>query len=201
MRVLPFRRSSRRRRRPPSRARARRRRSARSGFVAALGLLAPWLVLFAGLFALFAQQTGWQWTAPDRAAARLVSVTDGDTVRLHHPGYDERRFRLAFIDAPERDQAFGTAATRCLRDILAPGAITAAVSKVDRYGRLVGNLYVDGERVDVIMVERGCAWWYRRYAPASFALARAQFDARRNDRGLWRDDDPVQPETWRHRRR
>lgn len=167
-----------------------------------LALLWPVLVLAVLVPGYLVYERGWPGPLADTAApVQLLRVVDGDSLRLRIDGYQETRFRLASVDAPERDQAFGDQASRCLRDILASGKLTATVDKIDRYGRLVGNLRIDDRRVDLQLVERGCAWWYSRYAPASLSLAKAHYGARMQRRGLWAGDNPVEPERWRRRQR
>lgn len=135
----------------------------------------------------------------DPSRAQLLSISDGDTVRVRVAGYQETRLRLQGVDAPERDQPFGRAASRCLDDVLRGGTLTVEVHELDKYDRLVGSLYVAGERVDVQLVERGCAWWYRRYAPFDVELMSAQRRAKDARVGLWADPYPIEPERWRHR--
>jgi micrococcal nuclease len=166
-----------------------------------LALLWPVLVLAVVVPGYLVYERGWPVRSGSEAGmpVRLIRVVDGDSLRLRIAGYEETRFRLASVDAPERDQPFGNQASRCLKDILASGKLSATVQKTDRYGRLVGNLRVDDRRVDLQLVERGCAWWYSRYAPASLSLAKAHYGARLQKRGLWAGDSPVEPERWRRR--
>ena len=147
---------------------------------------------------LYYFQSGQQFrSSPD--TAQLVRVIDGDTIDARISGYGQERIRLSGIDAPERAQRYGGYATECLSDILGQGLLTVKVKKTDRYGRLVANLYIDGERVDVQMVERGCAWHYAKYAPGSISLYVAQMRAKADGRGLWEGDNPVTPWDWRRR--
>jgi endonuclease YncB( thermonuclease family) len=132
-------------------------------------------------------------------AARLLRVIDGDTIEAHITGYGRERVRLSSIDAPERSQAYGDSSTSCLEDILDKGELTVKVKKTDRYGRLVANLYVNGDRVDLQMVQRGCAWHYTKYAPASISLYLAQMRAKAASRGLWDDDNAIPPWDWRRK--
>ena len=65
---------------------------------------------------------------------------------------------------PERKQPFGTKAKQALSDLaFGKQARVVDVTK-DRYGRIVGRVYVDG--IDVIreLVARGHAWVYRKYS-------------------------------------
>jgi endonuclease YncB( thermonuclease family) len=120
----------------------------------------------------------------------VVSVTDGDTLRLR----DGRRVRLVQIDAPEEaTDCYGHAATAEL-GALAPRGTTAALARdplldgVDDYGRVLRYLVVDGVNVNVELVRRGAAvpYFFRgargRYADELLSAAREARDARR---GLW----------------
>jgi endonuclease YncB( thermonuclease family) len=69
----------------------------------------------------------------------------------------------------------------------------------DRYGRRVGEVYVDGEAMSHALLRAGLAWWNPRYAPEDAELERLQNEARAARRGLWADPDPVPP--WAHRKR
>ena len=50
--------------------------------------------------------------APNVLEARVVGVTDGDTVTVLDANKVQHKVRLAGIDAPEKDQPFGTAPSR-----------------------------------------------------------------------------------------
>ena len=70
--------------------------------------------------------------------------------------------------------------------------------KHDRYQRIVGNVWVNGEDVGLLQVRAGLAWWYRDYAreqtPSDRKLYEAaELDARHLRLGLWRDDAPLEP--------
>ena len=109
-----------------------------------------------------------RWVKVDR-------VTDGDTIVL----MDRTRVRLHGIDAPERDQAYGSIATAALEYMVARSVYLVDVDE-DRYGRLVGQLYHSKEGYDInaSMTCAGYAWWYKRYAPDSHILADCQLEAK-----------------------
>ena len=48
------------------------------------------------------------------------------------------------------------------------------VEDKDRYGRIVGRVFAGGVAVNVEMVRRGFAWWFRTYAKKSADLATAE---------------------------
>lgn len=132
--------------------------------------------------------------------AVLISVTDGDTLRASVDGKTVK-VRLYGVDTPEYDQPHGAAATRALQELVRNKDIAIKERDRDRYGRLVAIVYADGESVNLQMVESGHAWWYRDYATFNASLAYAEFSARRNERGLWQNEDPTPPWEWRRSRR
>ena len=76
-------------------------------------------------------------------------------------------------------------------------------SKLDRYGRIVGKVIVNGEDVGLRQLQAGLAWWYRQYAREQSPQDRATYaqaeDAARAARlGLWSDPQAVPPWEYRH---
>jgi endonuclease YncB( thermonuclease family) len=69
----------------------------------------------------------------------------------------------------------------------------------DRYGRIVGDVWLGNRNLNIEMVRDGWAWWYRTYAPRSRALEAGESEARKERRGLWRDASPEPP--WEFRRK
>ena len=130
-----------------------------------------------------------RWVEVDR-------VTDGDTIVL----MDRTRVRLHGIDAPEKNQPYGSAATKALEQMVSGSVYMIQVDE-DRYGRVVGRLFnaEEGYDINAAMVCAGDAWWYERYAPDSQLLRDCQFEAQQAPKGLWEDDDPVPPWDWRDR--
>ena len=123
---------------------------------------------------------GGNWTAP--------RTLDGDTI--HHEG---RRIRLSGIDAPERDQPYGSEATRALARQLRRGRVTCRFHGQGSYRRHLGTCYVQGQNVNEWMVRNGYAWSYGRYR-------RQEELARRERKGVHRSRSAIRPEQWRRRR-
>lgn len=67
-------------------------------------------------------------------AGRVKRIVDGDTLVITSQGYDYR-IRLAGIDAPERNQPWGEAATRELRRQVAGRFVVVDWNKKDRWQR------------------------------------------------------------------
>ena len=141
---------------------------------------------------------------PKAFDARVTRIVDGDTVVVELPSGKDERIRLGGIDAPERDQPWGEAATRELRRQVAGQTVTIRWSKRDRYERIVGVILLDGEDQNLHLVDRGMAWHYKRYQAEQGAedrrlYAAAENAARDARRGLWSDPEPMAPWEWRRR--
>jgi endonuclease YncB( thermonuclease family) len=135
---------------------------------------------------------------------RVVGVMDGDTIDLLTDNKELVRVRLSGIDAPEKRQPFGQAAKGELSDLAYNRRATVDWAKKDRYGRVIGKLFVSGRDANLQMVQRGLAWHYKTYQKEQplqdrQAYARAEDDARVRHLGLWIDKEPTAP--WDFRRR
>ena len=154
--------------------------------------MVPWLVI-AGLLVGSA--------AAEEFTARVVGVTDGDTLTVLH---DRRSatVRLLGVDAPEKRQAYGDRAKRFTADLAFDRTVTVRTTGRDRYGRLLGEVVLpDGRSLNQELVRAGYAWWFRRYSRDG-RLARLEEEARAGRRGLWADQAPQAPWDYRiHGRR
>ena len=133
---------------------------------------------------------------PATLAGKVVSVHDGDTLRVLDAAGTQHKVRLQGIDSPETKQAFGTKARNRLADLTLGKTVTVRVHGRDRYGRTLGTVEAAGQDVNRQMVADGFAWHYVEYSKDA-GLARAERDARAAGRGLWADKAPVAPWTWR----
>jgi len=82
----------------------------------------------------------------------------------------------------------------------------AECSKINRYGRGVCRVLVDGADAGLEQVRAGLAWFFRRYAKELPADRRQQYadmeaQAQAERRGLWADAEPVAPWDWRSTRK
>ena len=175
------------------------------------GLIACALVLFAPFLVGCEQQISSSLpisptvaeSATSRAVTgRVIGVADGDTLTVL---IDERRqlkVRLAEIDAPERGQPWGNRSRTALSEQVYGRDIVVHQTDVDRWGRVVGRVFVDERYVNREMVASGAAWAYRRYTNDR-AMIDAEVEARRERRGLWSmpQSEIVAPWDWRLSRR
>ncbi len=88
----------------------------------------------------------------------ISKVIDGDTVELK--GGD--KLRLLGIDTPEKNQLYYDSAKALLsRNVLGKESeIKFAVRRRDKYGRLLGFLYVDSIFINQMMIDSGMAHLY-----------------------------------------
>ncbi len=139
----------------------------------------------------------------DSLTGKVVKITDGDTVYVLDANYKEHKIRLAGIDAPERKQAYGLASRKHLASIVAGQQVTIEYQKRDRYGRILGKVWVNGVDACLEQVKAGFAWHYKKYQHEQGLedqrlYAEAENQARHERLGLWRENNPNPP--WAHRR-
>lgn len=102
-------------------------------------------------------------------SVQLVEVIDGDTVDLLVDlGWDiqiEQRIRLAQVDTPEvrgSEKSAGLFVEGFVRDTLTkddPELFLRSVDySKDKYGRAVGVIYVNGQSLNDLLLERKLAW-------------------------------------------
>jgi endonuclease YncB( thermonuclease family) len=136
-------------------------------------------------------------------SARIVGITDGDTVKALVSGNQLLRIRLQNIDAPEKSQAFGQRSKQHLSDLVFGRDVELHTRSLDRYGRTLAVIFVGGIDANLEQVKSGFAWVYDRYI-ISQALAgiqasyqQAETEARAQLLGLWSDPWPIEPWLWR----
>lgn len=142
---------------------------------------------------------GLQWVAhADVLLGHVVAVSDGDTITVLDDSKQRHVIRLMGIDAPEKAQAYGQKAKESLSDLVFNKDVSVTWFKRDRYGRTVGQVYVDDTDVCLEQIKRGLAWHYKDYEReqsvedrSRYAIAEEQ--ARIARIGLWIDDNPIAP--------
>jgi endonuclease YncB( thermonuclease family) len=132
------------------------------------------------------------------AQGRVVGVTDGDTLTVLASNKQTYKIRLQGIDAPEKKQPFGQ---KCKEALMTQAInLTAEVEayKLDKYGRVIAKVSVEGKDVALTQIQTGCGWHYAAYAKEQSpddqkAYAAAEQQARKAKRGLWKDKQAQAP--------
>jgi endonuclease YncB( thermonuclease family) len=133
---------------------------------------------------------------------RVVGITDGDTLTLLVEERQQVKVRLAEIDTPESAQPYGTQAKKELSALAFNREALVKEQDIDKYGRVVGRVFVDGLDVNAEMVRRGAAWVYPDYAK-DVTLYVLENEAKRNRQGLWSlpESERTPPWEWRREKR
>lgn len=119
-------------------------------------------------------------------------VMDGDTFKS-----GDTRVRLWGIDAPEKGQPYADKARARLKELIEGKAVRLEWKDRDQYSREVAIVYAGSTNINLQMVKEGLAWHYAYFAPDARDLAAAEKAARKKRKGLWADDEPVNPYEFR----
>jgi micrococcal nuclease len=131
--------------------------------------------------------------------AKVVSVTDGDTIKVYNAEQGQIKIRFYGIDTPEKAQPYGKAAGKYLASLIAGATVAIETVTKDRYGRTVGIVSDSEININQEMVRAGYAWVYRKYCDRSFCSDWLQLEdkARNSKIGLWQEPNPIPPWEWR----
>ncbi len=128
-------------------------------------------------------------------ACRVTAISDGDTVKCLQD-WRELTVRLGQIDAPEKAQPYGQRARAALAARVFGRNVQLERHETDKYGRIVGRLWLGGVDINLAQVQDGWAWAYRDYLKEPHYIA-AENSARAAGRGLWAGSGPVRRQDWR----
>lgn len=70
---------------------------------------------------------------------------------------------------------------------------------IDRYGRIVGLVTIDGQSLNELIIQNGYAWVYRQYCKEKFCSdwINVEDAAKRQNKGMWIDPRIIPPWDWR----
>ena len=137
----------------------------------------------------------------------VTRVTDGDTVKV--AGNDEKMIiRLVGIDAPETSkkknepgQPFSRKSTKYLASLVLNKSVEVKSYGTDRYGRILGVMFVGDKNVNLEMVKAGLAEVYRGKPADGLDLEpywNAEAEAKKAGTGMWAlADKYISPKEWR----
>lgn len=149
------------------------------------------------LFAVFAPSLAFAWSA------QVVYVHDGDSIHVVRNDTGEKvRIRVFGVDCPEIGQPYGVEARELTRSIVDGQQIEVVpTGQKPSYGREVAGIVILNKLVVLqeALVSAGLAWVDGRYCKSDVCgqWRTHQKDAKTARRGLWEDDNPTPPWTWR----
>lgn len=131
----------------------------------------------------------------------VVRVIDGDTIKIRYNGAEEN-VRFLLIDTPEMShkqfdgpQPFAVEAKEKVEELLRNGKVDIefGVQERDKYGRLLGYLYVDGKSIQEELLREGLArvaYVYndKRHLDRYLQL---EEEAKQLEKGIWSIDNYV----------
>ena len=105
-----------------------------------------------------------------KISAKVVGVKDGDTFVVLH---EQRQItvRLEHIDAPEKNQPFGTKAKQFASDFcFGKTVVVIGNGKKDRNGRWIGEIFYNNQNLGKELVRNGLAWHFKKYSKSLLSL-------------------------------
>jgi micrococcal nuclease len=134
--------------------------------------------------------------ANDEIVGNVISVIDGNTLEI--AGNDNQVYKvlLAGIDCPEIGQEYGDQAKKFLERLVLRKDVTVRFQGKDRRGNHLAIVMIKGNkdlRVDIL--KEGLAWTSEK--DPSPDLEEYKTSARQKGKGLWKEDNPVPPWTYR----
>jgi endonuclease YncB( thermonuclease family) len=131
--------------------------------------------------------------------AKVVSVVDGDTLKVFNVEKGQETIRLYGIDTPEQDQPHGNAAGKCLASFIAGAIVDVEQIYKDTHGRTVGIVWNEEKNINMEMIRSGYAWVYREFCDKPFCeyWLVLEDEAKADKRGLWQAPHAVPPWQWR----
>lgn len=132
---------------------------------------------------------------------KIIRVSDGDTVVVLDSTNTQHRVRLDGIDCPEKGQPFGTKAANFVKELTRQTEyVIVEWEKKDRYGRILGVLYVGDINVNEKLLENGLAWHYKHFNQDQ-KLADLEQQAKDKKLNIWSEKNPIEPYQWRKGKR
>jgi endonuclease YncB( thermonuclease family) len=136
--------------------------------------------------------------------AKVIKVSDGDTITVLDNNNQKHKIRLKGIDAPESQQTYGDISTQSLAELVYDKEVVVSWDKKDKYYRILGKVIVDGRDANYEQLKKGLAWYYKQYEKDlsdedKKRYSEAEEWARNYSEGLWADSNSMPPWEFRHK--
>lgn len=140
----------------------------------------------------------------------VVRVYDGDSLKVRGQGV-ELMVRLVGIDAPETagrgrpGQPYGQRSAGYLRELVINEKVRLKSYGMDHYNRQLAELFLDGDNINLKMVQSGMAERYQGRPAKGLDIGpyrKAESRAKAQNQGIWQQGDGyISPRQWRKRHR
>lgn len=131
---------------------------------------------------------------------KVVGISDGDTITVLTEDKQQIKIRLYGVDCPEGHQDFGSRAKQFTSDKVFGKMVDIETFSMDKYGRTIAMVKVNGQNLSQLLIDNGMAWVYDRYChmPVCDSWTKSQGKAKASKNGLWSMSNPVPPWDYRH---
>lgn len=131
--------------------------------------------------------------------AKVVSVIDGDSMKIVKENGTKQTIILYGVDCPELGQDFGAEAKKFTDDCCYGKSVTIEERGKDRHQRVVADVSLsDGSNLGHELVRRGLAWWSDKFAKNDAQLKQYHTAAKEAKKGLWSAPNPIPPWIFRN---
>ena len=126
---------------------------------------------------------------------KVIAVIDGNTVQVSGSDNQTHKIFLVGIDSPELEQEFGDQAKRFLEKLLLGKSVTVQFKGKDRFGNSLAVVILNGRDPRIALLKEGLAWTSEKNPLEDLETYRTW--AQRKGKGLWKQENPVPPWTYR----
>jgi micrococcal nuclease len=134
--------------------------------------------------------------ASEEISGKVKSVIDGNTLEIEDENSQLQVVLLAGIDCPELNQEYGDHAKSYLEKLALGKKVTFTITGKDRWGKQLGVVMLNGRKdLRLEILEEGLAWTAEKNPLQE--LEAVKESAKENSKGLWKQDNPTPPWTYR----
>lgn len=134
--------------------------------------------------------------ADDEITGKVISIIDGNTLEVAGSDDQVHTVLLAGIDCPELGQEYGEEAKKFLEKLVLKKEVTVQFQGKDRWGNRLAVVMIKGDKdLRVALLKEGLAWTSEKNPNAGLEEHRTL--ARQKGRGLWKEENPMPPWTYR----
>jgi micrococcal nuclease len=135
--------------------------------------------------------------AGDTLSGIVKSVIDGNTIEIEGDNNEIHTIQLTGIDSPEPGQEYGDQAKAYLEKLVLQKSVVISLTGKDRWGNQLATVIIDGNRdIRHDLLKVGLAWTAERNPLPELEAIKEL--ARKDAKGLWKQDNPTPP--WIYRR-